>query len=165
MKKISFKEEQTLQRSLELGLLLFLTGALVFRYARGFFESAGAGIRPVDFVLVLSLLGAATILVYLLRIKIKVNQKGISYRYIPVQRHAQKIAWSDIEDCRVVERSPSAIWSGWNVGFRSGARSVGLPTKTGLHLKLKNGDHVLLGTHKPEQMKRVIERMRNRDVI
>lgn len=164
MKKISFKEEQHLHKSLELGLLLFLMGALIFRFAQGFFESTGSSIRSIDFALVLIVLATAITLTFLLRIKIKVNTKGISYRYAPLQRSAQKLSWSDIEECKVVTRSPLAIWSGWNVSFHSKAQTVGLPSGTGLHLKLKNGQHLLLGTHKPEQMKRVIEKMREREL-
>ena len=85
----------------------------------------------------------------------EITSKGILYDVRPfTDGH---VMWSEVKEVRLVPYTPMGI------GMYSGARYGKVYNMSGTHglqLTKKNGQKILLGTEKPELLKKVLEKLR-----
>ena len=102
------------------------------------------------------------VLIFSLKLKTRIDENGIEFRFIPFHFTARSINWNEIE--RVYTRKYDAIteYGGW--GMKGGmfwrkSKGVAYNVKgdIGLQLELKNGKKILIGTQKEDEMKRVLQ--------
>ena len=102
------------------------------------------------------------VLIFSLKLKTRIDENGIEFRFIPFHFTARSINWNEIE--RVYTRKYDAIteYGGW--GMKGGMfwrknKGVAYNVKgdIGLQLELKNGKKILIGTQKEDEMKRVLQ--------
>ncbi len=114
-----------------------------------------------DWVLWLSFFVPVLIIVFIfsLTLNTRIDKNGIFYRFSPVHRKDRWIKWSEIKDVYVRKYRPIKEYGGW--GFRIGRSGKALNTSgnMGLQIKFKDGKKLLLGTHKPEELERVLAKM------
>lgn len=84
--------------------------------------------------------------------------QGIYCSFRPFELKGKMMGWSDIDKVYVREYSAMKEFMGW--GLKYGGKAYGwaytVGGKYGVQLKLKDGKKILLGTHKPEQVKQLL---------
>lgn len=114
-----------------------------------------------DWVLILLLLAPLVIFSFFfaLTLHTRVDQYGISYRFAPIHRGERVIKWESVKSCYVRKYKPIAEYGGW--GFRRGRNGMAYNTSgnMGLQIELNDGKKLLLGTRKPDELKRTLEKL------
>jgi hypothetical protein len=163
MSKILFKETQRFNQKwiiilVSIPVLITLWG-IVQQIVLG--KPFGNNPAP-DWVLLLSLLVPLLIIGFIfgLALHTRIDKNGIYYRFAPIHRHERWIRWSEVKDAYVRKYKPISEFGGW--GFRMGGRSgkaLNTSGNMGLQILFRDGKRLLLGTQKPDEVKRVLEKL------
>ncbi len=122
------------------------------------------GDKPAsNFVLFLLEAVVLLFLVFLFSIRLKttVDAYGIQYRFYPFQTATTNIEWSELSDAYMREYNSFYEYGGW--GIRVGARANNRAINTtasgseGLQLEFKDGSLLLIGTARPDELRKVID--------
>ena len=116
-----------------------------------------------DLILCLASFFLLSLLYFLFCIKLKtrIDDNGIEYRFFPFQRNATVIDWGELSDAYMREYNSFYEYGGW--GIRVGSPKTGravntsASSKEGLQLEFKNGELLLIGTRDPEELGRVVD--------
>ena len=105
---------------------------------------------------------AATSVIFLLKLKTVIDSEGIHIYFKPLIRH-KLIKPDEIEKWEVRKYSPIKEYGGW--GYRFGTKK-GVAYNTmgniGLQLRLKKGKDILIGTQRPDAIKKAMEKLMNK---
>ena len=107
----------------------------------------------------------ATILIFSLKLKTRIDEHGISFQFSPFQLKAKHIPWKSLEKCSVRKYSPILEYGGW--GFRGLLKSklfgigkngiaYNVRGNIGIQMILKNGAKILIGTQEAEHARQVL---------
>ncbi len=111
-----------------------------------------------DWVLLLGFFMPLLVLIFFFKLTLhtRIDESGIHYRFAPVHRKERHIKWSDVKNIYVRKYKPIAEYGGW--GFRMGRSGTALNTSgnMGLQIEFTNGKRLLIGTHKPDELKRIL---------
>jgi hypothetical protein len=100
------------------------------------------------------------LLLFILKLKTRIDDIGIYYQFYPIHFTYRVITWNEITTCYVRNYNAIFEYGGW--GFKSSLRrkkgkSFTVKGKIGLQLELKNGKKLLIGTQKKEEIQRVLD--------
>jgi hypothetical protein len=106
-------------------------------------------------------------LVVSLKLKTRIDEMGIQYRFIPFHFSDRLIAWNDISKCYVRKYNPIVEYGGWGLkGGKLWNKRKGIAYNVrgniGLQLVLKNGKKILIGTQKENELRRTLETYQNK---
>lgn len=155
-----FIEEQRFKRWILLVVMIvpIVTGMIPIIMA----ENEIPGFEPNE-IWALFATGAVVILVFLLfvftKLTTKIDELGIHYQYFPRQFSEKLVMWSEIETIALNKNKKFPINKKYGykkcyIGKKS--LSINLGGKHALAIHLKNGKHLLIGTHKHEELERVL---------
>lgn len=117
------------------------------------------GEKPApDFVLIMVWLVLVVILYFLVSIRLytRMDGTGIHYRFRPFHRRERFITWAELSDAYMREYNSFHEYGGW--GIRTGSPKTGNAINTsqsgnvGLQLKFRDGNLLLIGTARPEEL-------------
>jgi len=162
MSKILFKESQRFSQKWIIILItlpvLFTLWGIIQQVILG--KPFGDNPSP-DWVLWLTFLGPLVLVFFFFRLTLhtRIDRDGIYYRFAPVHRKVRYIKWSDVRVVYVRKYRPIAEYGGW--GFRTGRSGKALNTfgRMGLQIEFHDGKRLLLGTQKPELLKRTLDKL------
>ena len=100
----------------------------------------------------------ATVFFFYLKLKTRIDETGIYYRFSPIQSQFKKIKWDSIKSVRVLKFKPIVDYGGW--GIKNNSYTV--KGNTGILFEFKNGKKILIGTQKQDEVKRVLETYKNK---
>ncbi len=92
----------------------------------------------------------------LLRLDTKVDAEGVHYRFFPFQGNYKMKKWDEIEKAYVRHYKPMYEYGGWGIRGWGNDKALNVSGNVGLQLELKNGDKLLIGTQKEEEMKNTV---------
>ena len=96
-------------------------------------------------------------LLLLLQLKTKIDDVGVHYRFVPFHLKQNSILWQDIKSAQVRKYEPLKEYGGWGIkGYSKKNRAYNVKGNIGLQLVLKNGNKILLGTQKEEEIKQFL---------
>ncbi len=103
-----------------------------------------------------------TLLFLTARLNTEIDQDGIRIKFIPFHLKQVRFNWTDIESCEVRKYNPLLEFGGW--GIRYGFRGKVYNTKgnIGIHLVLKSGRKVVIGTQNADMAGKFIEKYFNK---
>jgi hypothetical protein len=177
MSRILFTEEQRmnilwvnlLMGVIWVGILVFFGFAFYTQFSLGkpFGDKPVSDIGMISIFLVIFLqMAGLTILLYFSRLITEVRENGIFYRYPPFIAKYKQIDPAQIGEYGVRQYKPIKEFGGW--GIKTGSRKYGrgytISGDTGLQLVFKDGKKVLIGTQRPEALKKAMDRMMNRTI-
>lgn len=89
-----------------------------------------------------------------------INEEGVFVRYFPFQFRYKFYNWNTIRASYVRKYSPVREYGGWGVrvGFNA-TKAYTMSGNIGLQLILQNGKKVLIGTNRPDHLKRVLMKL------
>jgi hypothetical protein len=99
------------------------------------------------------------LLFYKSSLSVKINRNGIYYRFMPFHWYYQKISWKDVE--KVYVRRYDALTeygSGWGIKFGSAGKAYIVSGNYGLQIDLVDDRRILLGTKRPVELKKVLDK-------
>ncbi len=121
------------------------------------------GTKPApNFVLVLVELFLLLFFIFLVTIKLRtrITEKGIYYRFYPFQFKTTLIEWHELKDAYIREYNSFHEYGGW--GIRTGSLRTGRAINTsascnkGLQLQFNDGKLLLIGTKRPEEILMIV---------
>lgn len=135
---------------------LFITGAfrqLVFM--KQFGDHPMSNIALVISVTVSLLI---TVFFFMLRLETQISNKGVSVRFYPFHLSFRFYPWESINKAYVRKYSPIMEYGGWGIryGLMGSGRALNVSGNQGLQLEFNNDQKLLIGTHKPEELKQVL---------
>ena len=109
-------------------------------------------------------------LIFLFKLKTRIDEDGIHYRFFPFHFSLKKIAWSEIEKATTRKYNAISEFGGW--GLKGGLfwkKSNGIAYNVtgdiGVQLKLTNGKKILIGTQKREEADRVLKNYEHKIIV
>lgn len=164
MNKINFTEVQRFNRWwawLAVGLLNCL---FIFAIFQQMVLGKPFGTKPApDFVLFFVEIFLLFLFFFLLSLKLKtrINDEGIFYRFYPFQFKESEIMWHDLKDAYMREYNSFHEYGGW--GIRYGSLHTGRAINTssscniGLQLQFNDGKLLLIGTRRPTEISKIVD--------
>ena len=105
-------------------------------------------------------------LIYSIKLTIKINEQGLYYKYFPIHFSEKFIPWNEIETCEVRKYSSFSEYGGYGYKKQFFGKNKGTAMNTGgnigIQLKLKNGNKLLIGTEKQQEVESVLKTYKNR---
>ena len=88
----------------------------------------------------------------------RIAEEGIYVRFTPFHFKEKFYAWDSLTACYVRTYSPLMEYGGWGIKYGFGGQGLvyNVSGKVGLQLKFKQGDPVLIGTQKGEEIKAIL---------
>ena len=157
MENIIFTETQ----HFEFWHVLVLVGvaALIFYCIKNYKAKQGSPINSTIGKVVLYICAALPvpiiILFLVMSLNTRIDSKGINVKFSPFDREWKTYEWKTIKTCDVRTYDPMHDYGGW--GMRNGAYNVS--GDKGLFIRFTNGEHFLIGTQKPEELKKVLQEL------
>lgn len=155
-----FQEEQKFTQ-LWLHILLIVSFILPFIFVTIELLQSNDNDAKISFFVVIGSVILIYGLILSLKLKTRIDEKGIYYRYIPFHFSINFIAWHELNSAFVRSYDPVSEFGGW--GIKGGilwrkSKGVAYNVKgtIGLQLELVNGKKILIGTQKQEEVKRVL---------
>lgn len=95
----------------------------------------------------------------ILKLKTRIDEKGIHYQFFPFHLKARLIPWKEIRKCYIRKYNALTEYRGWgikvNMTWQNG-KAYTTKGNQGLQLKLKNGKKILFGTQKKDELQRTL---------
>lgn len=92
----------------------------------------------------------------------RIYKGGIAVRFFPLQLKTRYFAFDDIASMEIREYKPIMEYGGWGIrGFGSN-RALNVRGKIGLQLLFKNGQKLLIGTQKGEELEKILAPFKNK---
>ncbi len=99
-------------------------------------------------------------MIFVLRLHTIINSEGIIAKFQPVPFFTRKFDWDEIDRIYVREYSALSEYGGWGVRGLFPAKAYNVSGKYGIQIVTKDNRHFLIGTHKPEEVKNVLNKLR-----
>jgi hypothetical protein len=158
MAKLKFKETQRYKHWEVIALLAILTLGTAIRLVVTT-VSGEAGDNGNLFLGIFLLASLLLTLGYFLKVKmkVKVDTKGVKYSIYPWQKSKQKIKWEEVENFEIIELPEQAALSGWSVQYGSRTRGWNMGKNRGLQLNLRNGERYFLSIENLDDLENILE--------
>lgn len=154
-----FIEEQKFTQPVLIGLsiALIVTGVTTITKWETIVQSSiGEKLGAVGGVFIVLLV----ILLFLnLKLKTRIDEKGIQYQYKPLHFSYRLITWESISKCYVRKYNAIYEYGGWGIRFnfrKKKGKAFITKGNIGLQIELKNGRKILIGTQNKEELQRVL---------
>jgi len=94
------------------------------------------------------------------RLEIMVNEKGILYRYFPLQPRFIVLPYSRLTTIQVVRFHPLLETGGWGIRWGLGGICYTVRGNEGIQCTLENGKKILLGSQRSAELYETIQKTR-----
>lgn len=88
----------------------------------------------------------------------EVGDSGIDLLCLPLPLYGQHIAYSEIDTYEVRQYRPLLDYGGWGIRFGRGGKAYTVSGRQGVKLVFKNGQRLLIGSQRPDQLVAAIDR-------
>lgn len=161
-----FKEEQ---RFTQTWLIVVLAFSLIvpFYLIGKEFLSKNSSLTTTKFILTISAVVISVAFIFFLKLKTRIDEKGIHYQFFPFHFSFKTISWDEISKAGIRTYSPISEFGGW--GLRGGFffnkgknKAVNVSGDIGIQLILQNGEKLLIGTQKKQEAANVLKTYKNK---
>jgi len=97
-------------------------------------------------------------LFFVLQLRTQIDKQGIHYGFFPFRRNLKLIPWRDIQSCEVVQYNPLRDYGGWGYRFGRKGKALNIRGNKGIQIEFVGGKKLLIGTQKPQEAQRAIDR-------
>ena len=134
-------------------LLLLVVSNLVREFLNGTVEE-----KQALFFSALTLT-LTSVLFAIMKLETSIDINGISVRFFPFHLKKKHFNWDQLESCSIRTYKPVIEYGGWGIRktFSGKGTAYNVKGKVGLQLVFKNGDRLLIGTQKAEELNEVLK--------
>ena len=113
----------------------------------------------------LGLLASIALLFAFARLDTRIQRDGVYVRFLPFHFSFRHYPWEKISKAYVRKYNPIAEYGGWGLrlGLFGKGKAFNVSGNIGLQLEFSNGKKLLIGTKKPEDLKRILEKVPKTD--
>lgn len=86
----------------------------------------------------------------------RIDEFGISIKFFPFHLRYHDYKWSDIKICETKTYKPIKEYGGWGIRYGSKGKAYNVRGNKGIHIQLKNGERILIGTQNPSKAKEIL---------
>jgi hypothetical protein len=156
-----FKEEQRFTQ-IWIIVLIIISGLVPVLIILSNYLEDNSSISTVNLFSTIGITVLVSGLIFLFKLKTRIDEKGIHYKFFPFHFKLKTISWSDIEKAYVRKYDAITEYGGWGLkgGFfwnKSKGTAVNVSGDIGIQLELTNGKKLLIGTKLEEEAKQVIK--------
>lgn len=127
--------EEKLRFSEKIVILLIVIPLLVSLYLGYRYDNT------TMYIIVLICFALVFVLISSLRLKVRVDEKGIAYRYFPFHTSMRLISWKDIQDCKVIK--VNALMDFGGIGLRYTFKKTGYIINSKFGIEIKKWDNTI----------------------
>ncbi len=141
-------------------IIIGVAGLHLYGLYKQFYLGEPFGDNPTsnEDLVMLGLVPVLLIVLFLfLRLDTKVDAEGVHYRFFSFQINYKLKKWDEIEKAYVRQYKPIYEYGGWGIRGWGKDKARNVSGNMGLQLELKNGDRLLIGTQKGEEMEKAVE--------
>ena len=162
MTKVLFTEKQRFNQKWIIIIVILTLAVALWSFIQQIVLDIPFGNNPApDGTLILLLLTPFILFGFFfsLTLHTRIDRHGITYRFAPIQRKERFVKWESLKKVYVRKYKPIAEYGGW--GFRIGRSGKAFNTRgnMGLQLILSDGKKILIGTQKPEEIEKTLEKL------
>ncbi|MTI23317.1 hypothetical protein E1176_19975 [Fulvivirga sp. RKSG066] len=100
--------------------------------------------------------------IFVARLETQIKDGSIYYRFIPFVWQWKKIRKDEIDKLEVRKYNPIAEYGGWGYRFLfRNSKALNVRGNMGLQIYFTNGKKLLLGTQKPDQLAKTVDKFMN----
>ncbi|TNE33260.1 hypothetical protein EP342_03960 [bacterium] len=178
MAELLYREVQTFRQKFLWIFLITICGGSIILFSIALYKqvimNVQFGDKPMsDTSLVIGLLLVICFGVFLLwffyriRLEFEIYQDTIRYKFWPFIRQEKVIPISNIYSINVEKYKPIREYGGWGYRFSMKGRGLCLNVSKniGLRIKMKDGFELLLGTQQETELSRVVQQIKEIDLI
>jgi hypothetical protein len=96
------------------------------------------------------------ILFYVMNLTTEVRSDGLYHRFYPIHLSFRRIGLENIVKYEVVTYSPLREYGGWGIRYGGKGKAYNVYGNRGVQLELRNGNRLLIGSQKPEQLEEAL---------
>ncbi len=141
----SFIESQKVKQAWIIVLMITVTIFSIINYVQ--MPASFSSIAPLVIIFI------ANLILIALKLNTKINKQGIYFQLFPFQFKYNEISWNDVLTIEVRKYKPIREYGGWGYRFSfKNGKAYNISGNMGLQIVLKNGDKILIGTQKPDEL-------------
>ena len=97
-------------------------------------------------------------------LKTKIDEHGIHYQLFPFHSKFKTKKWKEIKNIYVRQYNPIAEYGGWGIRYTLSKKGIAVNIKgnIGIQLELVNGEKLLIGTQKKDDVELVLHTYENK---
>jgi len=108
------------------------------------------------------ILGFVTLLFLFIKLRTRIDEKGISLKFTPFHFNTKHIDWNDVDKAYLRKYDAISEYGGWGVKggipwVKGNGRAYNVKGNIGLQLELSNGKRILIGTQKKSDVGAVLK--------
>ena len=153
-----FTETQRFKQWWLILLAIFLVILTSLTAVNEYSETGKAGSAVISLIMVIVIFG----LLFSLKLETRINAEGIYTEFHPLPIFQKKFKWNDISKCHVRKYSALTEYGGWGIKGFGKAKAYNVSGNKGIQIITTEGYKFLIGTQKPKEAQKVIERFLNK---
>ncbi|MDJ1473280.1 DUF6141 family protein [Xanthocytophaga flava] len=157
-----FFERQKFRQALVWILLIPINIFFIYSLVSQLIFHSEVGTKPMgNIALIFSsiLVFVVSALFIIMRLDTIIREDGIYYKFFPFHKEFRKIDWKEIKDIYLRKYNPITEYGGWGPKRGPSGRAFNVSGNQGLQLILNDGNKVLLGTQKSDDLTQVLNRL------
>jgi hypothetical protein len=147
-----FEEQKMNQRWLIFIQFALLGGLSVCSLVLIFYNRVNPFLGSIPFLSIL----ACILLIQSIKLQTTIHKDYIAYRFLPLQRSFRQISRADIAGVQVKTYDAIAEYGGWGIRIGRQGKAYTVKGNRALSITLKSQKHILIGTARPEEARRVL---------
>lgn len=97
----------------------------------------------------------------IMRLETNIDKEGIHVRLFPLHVNFKFFKWDEIEKAYIRKYNPVLEFGGWGLRFGFKGMAYNVSGNKGLQLEFKNGNKLLIGTNRAEELNDVVMEFKN----
>ena len=144
-----FKEEQRITQTWLMTLICIIVIFTTITFTKNFINDK---IDFLSYLYMLSVVLIPCILIFIFKLKTRIDETGIHYQFYPIHLKMKSILWKDIKHAETRTYHALLEYGGWGLrnGFFFGKKGTAINIKgnMGIQLILNDNKKILIGTQK-----------------
>ena len=105
-------------------------------------------------------------IIFVCKLIVEINERGITYRFFPFNVKSKHLAWSEIEMVYIRTYKPLWEFGGWGIRRTlNNGKAYTIKGNIGLQLELKNGKRMLIGTSSAQKLEAYLLHIKSKHSI
>lgn len=161
MNRLSFSEKQYFREIAFFALLILMQMLFLWGFISQVILGKPWGTKPASDPELFSVnifIFLILILLYFMNLKTEIDEESIRFQFFPFHLKKRVIPWQTVDKIRITEYNGIKDYWGWGLRYSPGKGwCYTISGKYGLKIILKNKKTLLIGTHNPNELSKVLE--------
>jgi len=147
---------------LEIFIIIIISFDLYIKISE--FNSGNSDSSITSIIISLIIILAVFILLFSMKLTMRIDETGISYKFFPLHLKSKKVVWQELSKAFVRKYNPLIEYGGWGIrgfrrkgGLRGNGMAYNIKGNMGIQLEFIDGGKLLLGTQLTEKAKQTLQ--------